>query len=127
MILNSILKSYYFISELTTSIRGEIKEYAKSHPDSTKRASTAITSIPDLPVSDAQYARARREISKRAAELDDVIEDTFKAQDVPEILKQHFKRNAETEFKGEKMLSRNHRNVPEDEMLDDELKEIVEN
>ena len=83
--------------------------------------------MPDLPISDAQYARSRREIEKRSAELDDNTEEVeFKPDHVPEILKQHFKRNAESEFKGERVLSRNHRNVPEDEMLDEELQEIVE-
>ena len=116
-----------FFQELTTSIRSEITDYAKSHPEVAKKAATAVKSIPDLPISDAQFARSRREIEKRSAELDDVIEDQFDTHSVPEILKQHFKRNAEeTEFKGERILSRNHRNVPEDEMLDEELKEIVE-
>lgn len=82
--------------------------------------------MPDLPISDSQYARSRREIEKRSAEVEDVVEDNFKPDSVPEILKQHFKRNAESEFKGERVLSRNHRNVPEDEMLDEELEQIVQ-
>lgn len=115
------------LEELTTSIRGEIKSYASTHPEASKKASTAITTMPDLPISDAQYSRSRREIEKRSAELDNAIEETeFKADHVPELLKQHFKRNAESEFKGERVLSRNHRNVPEDDMLDEELQEIIE-
>ncbi len=113
-------------SDLTSSIRNEIKSFAKSHPASDKKAETAINSIPDLPVSDEDYSRARREISKRGAELDD-LENRFEAQEVPSILREHFKRNAEEdEFKGETMLSRNHRNVPEDDTLDDELSEIAD-
>lgn len=81
--------------------------------------------MPNLPITDAQYARSRRDIEKRSAELDDVAEEGFKPESVPEILKQHFKRNAESDFKGEHVLSRNHRNVPEEEMLDEELQEIV--
>ncbi len=57
----------------------------------------------------------------------DDVENQFETHEVPGILKEHFKRNAEeTKFKGERMLSRNHRNVPEDDQLDDELSEIIE-
>ena len=96
------------------------------HPSDDRKANTAISSISDLPVSDADFSRARRDIAKRGAELNS-IEDQFEAQDVPSILKEHFKRNSEeSEFKGERMLSRNHRNVPQDDLIDDDLKELVE-
>ena len=88
-----------------------------------------MKSIPDLPVSDSQYAKSKREIERRAAELDnteDVFNNDKNSNKIPDILKEHFKRNAEAEFHGEKMLSRAHRDVLEEEDLDNEFSQIVE-
>ena len=95
--------------------------------------------MPDLPLSDAKYKEAKKEISKRSAEMDNNTEDQFDAVSVPDILKEHFKRNSEeddtdagTEAKvmvdGEVELSRRHRAVTDDEMevVDEQFEKLME-
>ncbi|XP_066934660.1 microtubule-associated protein futsch-like isoform X2 [Clytia hemisphaerica] len=116
---------------LTSSIEKKIKQFAKKHPEASKQASLATSLLPHLPLSDDKYKIAKREISKRAAELD-ITEDSFsknKVGEIPEILKEHFRRNAEDDVtaddakrakrnlvNGEEALPRSHRNVQESEM-----------
>ena len=98
--------------------------------------------LPKLPLDDSAYAESRKEISRRAAEFDN-FEDTFDKQSkIPDILREHFKRNAETDndfedsfpkkfVHGEQKLSRLHRDVqemqreysPDDDV--DELEKLV--
>ena len=84
---------------LTSSIEKKIKQFAKVHPEASKQASLASTLLPQLPLSDEKYKIAKREITRRAAEFDS-LEDTFSNQKkstngIPEILKEHFRRNSE--------------------------------
>jgi len=80
---------------LTSSIEHKITEFAKSHPESVKQARLATSLLPKIPLSDEKLAESKREIQRRSAEFDN-IEDGFDEQNqLPTILKEHFKRNAE--------------------------------
>ena len=62
-----------------------------------KQAKLATSLLPKIPLNDEKLAEQKREISRRAAEFDN-IEDAWSAtQPVPDILKEHFKRNAEVD------------------------------
>ncbi|XP_065660774.1 uncharacterized protein LOC100198865 isoform X4 [Hydra vulgaris] len=107
---------------LTTSIENKISEFAKSHPEASRQANLAASLLPKLPLSQRSLIETKKEIIRRAAEFDNV-EDTFNDNKIPDILKEHFKRNAEPDFedsrprrkifKGEEQLSRMHRDVQE--------------
>ena len=93
---------------MTSSIEKKIKQFAKVHPEASKQASLASTLLPQLPLSDEKYKTAKREISRRAAEFDS-LEDALPLQKkstdgIPEILKEHFRRNSEAlpDDKGER-------------------------
>lgn len=126
---------------MTSSIENKIRDFAKAHPEASKQADLARSLLPSLPLSDEKYKDATREISRRAAEFDS-IEDTFPEQQqqnsqIPDILKEHFRRNAEDsvtfdddadaddngnaarnkrQINGEEKLSRMHRDVQQAEM-----------
>lgn len=120
---------------LTSSIETKIKQFAKTHPEASKQASLATSLLPRLPLSDENYNVAKREVSRRAAEFDS-LEDAFKsnknvvANGIPDILKEHFRRNSESSLEddadeqrtkrqivnGEQTLPRMHRDVREAEM-----------
>ena len=117
---------------LTSSIEHKITEFARTHPEASKQANLATSLLPKLPLNDAKFEFSKREISRRSAEFDDV-EDSFGEQnEVPDILKEHFKRNSEPDMEdtrprrqvinGEEKLSRMHRDVQEieSEMADEE-------
>jgi len=101
---------------LTSSIEKKIKQFAKVHPEASKQASLASTLLPQLPLSDEKYKIAKREITRRAAEFDS-LEDTFANQKkstsgIPEILKEHFRRNSEASL--DDQGERSKRNVNEE-------------
>lgn len=120
---------------LTSSIETKIKQFAKTHPEASKQASLATSLLPRLPLSDENYKVAKREVSRRAAEFDS-LEDVFQSKDnaassvIPDILKEHFRRNSESSLEeedeeqrvqrqivnGEQTLPRMHRDVREAEM-----------
>ncbi|XP_057316900.1 uncharacterized protein LOC130657922 isoform X8 [Hydractinia symbiolongicarpus] len=131
---------------LTSSIEHKITEFAKSHPEASKQANLATSLLPKLPLSDEKLAESKKEISRRAAEFDD-IEDAFSQNvqteqtDLPDILKEHFRRNSEPDIEfvkqkpevvnGEQKLSRMHREVQQSEMEtgnedDDEFEKLFQ-
>ena len=79
---------------MTGTIDDKIKAFAADHPEATKAAEFAEKLLPELPLTSTKYKETKKEISRRAAEIDDV-EDAFTDAAVPDILKEHFKRNAE--------------------------------
>lgn len=87
---------------MTSSIEKKIKEFAKVHPEASKQASLASTLLPQLPLSDAKYKIAKREISRRSAEFD-VLEDVAFVKrpegdnGISDILKEHFRHNSESD------------------------------
>ena len=129
--MKTAIKFLFILLVLTSSIEKKIKQFAKKHPEASKQANLATSLLPHLPLSDDKYKIAKREISKRASELDN-SEDSFssnKVGEIPEILKEHFRRNSEDDviaedekrvkrhiLNGEEALPRSHRNVQESEM-----------
>jgi len=112
---------------LTSSIEHKITEFAKTHPEASKQANLASSLLPKLPLGDAKFLDSKKEISRRSAEFDN-IEDAFtESNAIPDILREHFKRNAEPDIEfedsrpkrqlvhGEQKLSRMHRDVLESE------------
>lgn len=110
---------------LTSSIEKKIKQFAKVHPEASKQASLASTLLPQLPLSDEKYKIAKREITRRAAEFDR-LEDAFSNQKkstngIPEILKEHFRRNSETSL--DDQGERSKRNINEEGSLMEKSKD----
>lgn len=83
---------------LTSSIEHKITEFAKRHPDSVKQAKLATSLLPKIPLNDQKLVEQKREISRRAAEFDNLEDAWSDNQQVPDILKEHFKRNAESDL-----------------------------
>jgi len=119
------------LHELTRTIDDKIKTFASSHPEVAQRAKLASDLLPDLPLNDDKYQQVKREIVKRSTE-EDSLEDVFAASDVttttgvPDILREHFKRNSEddvvTDAPTETSLLTRHQR----EVADDEFAELVE-
>lgn len=117
---------------LTSSIENKIKQFARQHPEASNQVNLASSLLPQLPLTDEKYRIAKREITRRAAEFENLEDSTPKFhQDavIPDILKEHFRRNAEDSMddqeydsrsqrtvNGEVTLPRMHRNVQESQM-----------
>ena len=98
--------------ELAQSIRQEVEDYKQSHQAVSQQAKEAITAILDIPVFQDKVASIKNRIKKRAAEIEKEYKKAKRGSEeqLPSILKEHFKRNA-PDFKGEKRLSRSHRDL----------------
>lgn len=142
VLIKFVFVFFDIILVLTSSIENKIRDFAKAHPEASKQANLARSLLPSLPLSDEKYSDATKEISRRAVEFDD-IEDTFdveKNKQIPDILKEHFRRNSEEsvnfdddvrekrEINGEEQLSRNHRNVQDAgmEFTDDDYESLFQ-
>lgn len=99
------------VNELAQSIRQEVEDYKQSHQAVSQQAKEAITAILDIPVFQDKVASVKNRIKKRAAEIQKEYKKAKRgSEELPSILKEHFKRNA-PDFKGEKRLSRSHRDL----------------
>lgn len=97
--------------ELAQSIRQEVQDYKQSHQAVSQQAKEAITAILDIPVFQDKVTSVKNRIKKRAAEIEKEYKKAKRgSEELPSILKEHFKRNA-PDFKGEKRLSRSHRDL----------------
>ena len=110
LVSNCFFFSFLFL-ELAQSIRQEVEDYKQSHQAVSQQAKEAITAILDLPVFQDKVTSVKNRIKKRAAEIEKEYKKAKRgSEELPSILKEHFKRNA-PEFKGEKRLSRSHRDL----------------
>lgn len=117
---------FFFVLVLTSSIEKKIKQFAKVHPEASKQANLASALLPQLPLSDEKYKIAKREITRRAAEFDS-LEDTFSHKEktttsgIPEILKEHFRRNSEASL--DDQAERSKRNLNDEGSLMEKSKD----
>lgn len=100
------------VNELAQSIRQEVEDYKQSHQAVSQQAKEAIAAILDIPVFQDKVASLKSRIKKRAADIEKEYKKAKRgSEELPSILKEHFKRNAPADLKGERRLSRSHRDL----------------
>lgn len=101
----------FFFSDLAQSIRQEVEDYKQTHQAVSQQAKEAISAILNIPVFQDKVASLKNTLKKRAVEIEKEYKKAKRgSEELPNILKEHFKRNA-PDFKGEERLSRSHRDL----------------
>jgi len=85
-------------------LRDTIGEYGVSHAVVAPQVAEAERAVLDLPVVDAVIKKTKANIEKRSTQLADEIQKAA-MDNLPSILKEHFKRNAEDDSKKRKRSS----------------------
>ena len=80
---------------MTGSIRNRLSEYAKDHPAVSIEAEEAGNSLKDIPLYDQESDEIKKKLKKRSVEIEqEIIKRSEGSDEIPDILKEHFKRNA---------------------------------